>query len=318
MKSNGGSTGGILSVNSFFDSLRVDKIVTLVDSNRIKIQNPRNSVVRIDSTINIQINVKDTSKLLYIELAFQNKHYRRYAVNPRMTFTVQATEQLIDTQYVYVRGYYDYGDSAKIVYDGIRIVVQPIGNPMSLKVAPNIVYLSKLQEYEPIYRVRFQNNTSEFGQNPDVNSTIANPSIMSFNRQTSSFKALDKGETFAVINYKGAIDTVYFVVSDTTNIRTGIEEQKQSDLTEGKTINLQALPNPFKDMITVQYELSQSSEVTINIVNLVGQTIVEKTQGQQAIGKHDLQIPVSTLQSGMYLLVVKTNLGDFSTKILKN
>lgn len=306
---NGGIGGGsTLSITSLFDSLRVDKIKTLVDTTRVRILNPRNSTVRLDSSLEIKINVRDTSRLLYVELTFQNKHYRKYNFNRNMSFIVKATDQLIDSQYVYVRAYYDHRDSSEIIYDGIHIFVEPSSNPLSISATPNVVYLSKDQVYKGTYNVFFSNNITRFSENSLLNCNMNDSSIVKFDKRTSSYTAVQKGSTFGRVSYRGAIDTIYFIVTDTAAIWTNTQDIWNE--TAGQHLDMRVYPNPTQG----QFMLELNNEITlenakVTIFNVLGQVVQQTTfNGQKML------LDLANQSQGIYFVRLKTQNGIEATR----
>jgi hypothetical protein len=79
-------------------------------------------------------------------------------------------------------------------------------------------------------------------------------------------------------------------------------------------------PNPFNPATTIQYELQQSSLVSLNIYNLLGQKIRTLFNQSQSAGKHDViwngkndeGVPVS---SGVYLYRLECNNSSLTKKL---
>lgn len=63
-------------------------------------------------------------------------------------------------------------------------------------------------------------------------------------------------------------------------------------------------PNPFTESTNITYNLQKEGNVSIKVVSLLGNTVVEKSQGMQSAGsyKSDLQMP--GLESGLYFLIL--------------
>ncbi len=63
---------------------------------------------------------------------------------------------------------------------------------------------------------------------------------------------------------------------------------------------LRSYPNPFNAFTTLQYNLLQSSGVTIEIYNIVGQWVGTLFQGTQQAGEHNISWNASDFPSGVY------------------
>ena len=75
-------------------------------------------------------------------------------------------------------------------------------------------------------------------------------------------------------------------------------------------LNLVAYPNPFSETTTIAYQLIESSQVEISLVDVLGKQIVLIAKENQTSGKHQITINKNdlNLSNGIYLL--KLNVGD--------
>ena len=67
----------------------------------------------------------------------------------------------------------------------------------------------------------------------------------------------------------------------------------------------QNFPNPFRGITTVPVKLNFSTDVTINIVNLVGQNMYSHKFEKAASGINNFQVDLSNLKSGVYFYTVE-------------
>ncbi len=66
-------------------------------------------------------------------------------------------------------------------------------------------------------------------------------------------------------------------------------------------------PNPFKTQFTVKYELAETAEVSISILDLMGkQYSTIKPTYRQTAGKHKIVLNVGDMQSGIYLCKIQS------------
>jgi hypothetical protein len=68
-------------------------------------------------------------------------------------------------------------------------------------------------------------------------------------------------------------------------------------------------PNPANHSASVQYYLSSKSDVQIQVLNTQGKTVREMLLPEQATGKHEKDIDISTFSAGFYFVRMKTNEG---------
>ncbi|HKK46412.1 MAG TPA: T9SS type A sorting domain-containing protein [Balneolaceae bacterium] len=73
-------------------------------------------------------------------------------------------------------------------------------------------------------------------------------------------------------------------------------------------------PNPFNPRTTINYELPEASEVTLEIYNILGRRVATLVDKRQKAGRYTIQFRADYLASGVYLYRLKA--GDF-TKVRK-
>lgn len=76
-------------------------------------------------------------------------------------------------------------------------------------------------------------------------------------------------------------------------------------------------PNPAIDNTTVNFEMTQNSDVEISILNLNGQTLTTKKYKHLTKGTQNIELKLNSLNSGIYLISVKTNDGKYIAKLVK-
>lgn len=87
---------------------------------------------------------------------------------------------------------------------------------------------------------------------------------------------------------------------------------------DNSKLDMNVMPNPFGNQITLQYTLEQQEEVTIEIQNALGQVVKRYTSGQtQQAGAYIEQVSTTELPSAMYLLVLRTENQIVTKRIVK-
>lgn len=66
-------------------------------------------------------------------------------------------------------------------------------------------------------------------------------------------------------------------------------------------IKLQSYPNPAVDYVTVSYEISNPSNVSLQIYSMTGQLVKTVEAGHMAAGVHNMDLNVSDLSKGTYV-----------------
>jgi carbonic anhydrase/acetyltransferase-like protein (isoleucine patch superfamily) len=74
----------------------------------------------------------------------------------------------------------------------------------------------------------------------------------------------------------------------------------------------QNYPNPFNPTTTIAYELLKTSETNLSVYNLLGQKVATLVNSKKSAGRHKILFNASSLPSGIYFYVLKTN--DFIGK----
>jgi len=75
-------------------------------------------------------------------------------------------------------------------------------------------------------------------------------------------------------------------------------------------------PNPFNPSTTISYNLSNSTNVKIEIYNTVGQRISELVNFDQQAGFHKISFDASGLPSGIYIYKISTPYYSESKKMM--
>ena len=78
-----------------------------------------------------------------------------------------------------------------------------------------------------------------------------------------------------------------------------------------------AQPNPFDDHLLVTYGLEEAAQVNIQLVDLNGRIVAEKSSYENRKGEYQTRIDTSPLHSGFYFCIVKTDLETKMLKVLK-
>jgi len=81
--------------------------------------------------------------------------------------------------------------------------------------------------------------------------------------------------------------------------------------------NLSAYPNPFTISTTIEYELTEPSNVQLSIYNTIGETIYKAEDGVKAQGKQSFIWSPEGLPEGMYYGVLRSEEGVSVVKMVK-
>ena len=87
-----------------------------------------------------------------------------------------------------------------------------------------------------------------------------------------------------------------------------------SSIVQNEKVDFSIYPNPIKENATVNINLSESSNVRLDIVNVLGEISLSKFQKMNA-GNNFINIDVSKLTSGVYFAHLSANGKTVTTKI---
>ncbi|MDB0011387.1 T9SS type A sorting domain-containing protein [Crocinitomicaceae bacterium] len=76
-------------------------------------------------------------------------------------------------------------------------------------------------------------------------------------------------------------------------------------------------PNPTSGVSTVSYSLQNSSEVSVNIVDITGKKVYDSKEGQKVSGKHTLDIDATEFNNGVYYVTISTDEEIVTKKLIK-
>ena len=78
-------------------------------------------------------------------------------------------------------------------------------------------------------------------------------------------------------------------------------------------VNLEIFPNPASDHVSVSFDLLDDKNVSIKMLNVLGQSVKTISKQQLSNGHHDVQLQVNDLSKGIYFLNVDID-GALTTK----
>jgi len=112
--------------------------------------------------------------------------------------------------------------------------------------------------------------------------------------------------------YGGAASTSKYVYTQLAEIKGSTvlaTAVKDEDLVPREIQLAQNYPNPFNPSTTLQYSITKSSHVVLEVFNVLGQSVARLVDGQLNAGTYRVTFDASRLSSGVYLYRLKA--GDF-------
>jgi hypothetical protein len=144
--------------------------------------------------------------------------------------------------------------------------------------------------------------------------TVADLSITANSGATVQWYTFE-GDTYTAIDTDTVLEdgTTYYVSQTSATCESdylAITVSQVADRDEFKFANLSVYPNPTRDIVTV----SNSNPITkVTVLNLLGQTVFE-----QKVNAETVQVNLSNLAAGTYILQVSNEGSSKSVKIIKN
>ncbi|MFK5855160.1 MAG: T9SS type A sorting domain-containing protein [Bacteroidota bacterium] len=89
-----------------------------------------------------------------------------------------------------------------------------------------------------------------------------------------------------------------------------------SELLNNQSIKINNYPNPFRNQTTIEYELTQSGNVDLSLMDVNGRFLKLLFEGQKQIGTHSIQLNASGLNSGVYILDLQLDNSIYYHKII--
>ena len=75
-------------------------------------------------------------------------------------------------------------------------------------------------------------------------------------------------------------------------------------------------PNPVRDVLSLEFNLMETSNVNIEILNSLGELIIAKKPGILTSGFQSVLLDVNALSKGVYIVNINTTKGIRSKKIV--
>jgi len=79
--------------------------------------------------------------------------------------------------------------------------------------------------------------------------------------------------------------------------------------------NISVYPNPFQNNATINFSMVETSEVSLEIVNVLGAKVVSQNLGEKAVGTHNHNLSADNLPAGIYMVNLIVNDAIYSTRV---
>lgn len=145
-------------------------------------------------------------------------------------------------------------------------------------------------------------------------SSWASGASVGSNRTTFSTSAIVESQYGGVgmphVAVVGTSNHTYFfnALNSAAGNSTGIQNAINAALATGinetgnNAFQLSVLPSPTAQTVKVTYSLKETTNVTLDIINEVGQSVIKKEQGKQAAGNYSSDIDLNKSAAGVYFM----------------
>ena len=175
------------------------------------------------------------------------------------------------------------------------------------QVQPYILLVGIQQRFLPLLRKPVQRLTLLFQLKQQlINRPAVTVPIDTLNNET--FPGTDNyGRIYAATFGRGVYKSSHFEI-------VGINELPESGKISQARLNI--YPNPANQTVFVDYNSKKSGPVEISINDLSGRTVLQQNFAIQSSGKNTLQVDISALKKGVYLIVLNTGEQTISNKLI--
>jgi hypothetical protein len=107
-------------------------------------------------------------------------------------------------------------------------------------------------------------------------------------------------------------------VENLTTAEMTAEFEERSPSTETPTLTrlYQNFPNPFNPTTQIHYEISDESQVRLDVFNVIGQHVVTLVESRQTPGSYTINFDGTDLASGLYLYRLQTNQEVYTKRMM--
>jgi triacylglycerol esterase/lipase EstA (alpha/beta hydrolase family) len=202
--------------STYLTSLIQDSAITYIDTGFIKIITPlSDSIVFIDSTIQVIINIKDTVHLQRVRLGFQSEFYDSYSKDSIQVFDIKIHSSAIGKNIVLAEATYDSSGVIINHVDTVTLNVKSLDILTGFYLYPKSQYLNKQHSFHLTKNAIYTNYIGELINDIDsLNFIIMDTNVVRYDSLQQQFITKDTGTTHIIFNYKNFTDTAFIYISE--------------------------------------------------------------------------------------------------------
>ncbi len=172
--------------------------------------------------------------------------------------------------------------------------------------------LVKIPNGYRLYSKHYYDNTASNPNNPN------SPPITVYSNTGTDDEMLFDGMMYLAYQTGDELIDLEAIVAGDPLLNTGINENQTKEF----SLNSKVFPNPFNDLITMQYSINENADVSVEITDIIGKQIFKSNLGKQIVGSHNIEwkgidANGNKVPSGIYFYKLKANNFSYEGKIIK-
>jgi hypothetical protein len=172
--------------------------------------------------------------------------------------------------------------------------------------------LVKIPNGYRLYSKHYYDNTASNPNNPN------SPPITVYSNTGTHDEMLFDGMMYLLYQPGDELIDVEAIMAGDPLFNTGINDLGSKEF----ILKSNAFPNPFSDLINLQYTINDMATVTLEITDILGKQIVKSNFGKQTEGYHNWEWKSTDsngnkVPAGIYFYKIKANNNSYEGKIIK-
>ena len=172
--------------------------------------------------------------------------------------------------------------------------------------------LVKIPNGYRLYSKHYFDNTASNPNNPN------SPPITVYSNTGTADEMLFDGMMYLVYQPGDELIDMAGIMDGDPLLNTGIKEVGIKEF----VLTSNAFPNPFNDLITLQYSMNNAANVSVEITDIVGKQVLKSSLGKQTEGYHNWEWKSTDnngnkVPAGVYFYKIKADGFSYEGKIIK-
>jgi len=118
--------------------------------------------------------------------------------------------------------------------------------------------------------------------------------------------------------FYAADDDAWYLQPQTPIVRLSFDPAYNIGLEELSNVSaLNVFPNPAIDVVNVSFNVTDASDITVEVLDMTGKTIETVVNAANVTGMQDASVNIAGYAAGMYMINITTNEGSIQRKFVK-